>query len=141
MNKKFNDLLVLENYEGIYEGSIKEDGDNWKYHAEWYFNELAIIAENYKIEIKNEISDENIRKIRGDIKEFLINSLTIVDTKELSEEIAHEIKKPLVKEGEIDEACEYAWDEYKDDLFVKTYDKLKELNCKIETYLGEIIEE
>lgn len=134
MSKKFEDLLLLENYEGIYEGSIKEDGDNWEYHAEWYFNELAIVADYYEIQYENKITDENIRKMRNDIKEFLIESLTVVDIRELGEEIAYELKDTKIKEQKIDEACDNAWGEFGDDLFSYIYDKLKDLGCKIITY-------
>ncbi len=138
MNEKFNDLLMLENYEGIYEGSIKEDGDNWEYHAKWYFNELAIIAENYEIDFVNEVTDENIRKMRDDIKTFLIDSLTVIDVRKIGEEIAKELKNSIVDEADLDEACDEAWASEIDGVFTHAYDKLKSLGCKIKTYNGDL---
>lgn len=146
MNDKLYDLLMLENYEGIYEGSIKEDGDNWKYHAEWYFNELATFAEFYEIPFEDKVTDENIRKLRQEIKDFLLESITVVDVRKLGEEIAYELKdeiiaetsENIVDEDRIDLKCDTAWAEQIDGVFTHAYDKVKELGCKIRNYNGEI---
>lgn len=137
-SSKFEDLLQLECLEGIYEGSIHEDADNWQYHAEWFFGELEFFAEKYDIKYENDKSDKNIRKFRDDIRDYLLSCLTVVDVERLGYEIAKDLEDDIVNEEDIDWRCDNDWCEQIDGVFTHAYDYLKSFGCKIKNYNGEL---
>lgn len=137
---KFEDLLMLENISGIYEGHLAEDGDNWSYHAEWFYDELMYYCEKYNIHVHKEgnKSDENIQIIRDDIRDYLLSCLTVVDVEQLGYEIAKDLENEVVNESDIDWRCDNDWLEQIDGVFTHAYDYLKSFGCKIRDYNGKI---
>ena len=135
---KFEDLLALENVTGIYEGSIAEDSKNQQEHIDWFFEELEYYAEKYNIQYKQEKTDKNILVFRKDVKDYLLNCLTVIDVEELGYEIAKDLENEVVNESDIDWRCDNDWLEQIDGVFTHAYDYLKSFGCKIRDYNGKI---
>lgn len=130
---KLNDLLLLHYYDGVHSGQCEVDFDNYEIHNKTYMNWLSEIAKKYELDI-----DKNIENSFDIICEYLENCLNVVDIEELSEEIAKDIEDDFVEESEIDWNCDNSWQEQRDGLFTKVYDKLLNMGCKIITYNKKI---
>lgn len=97
----FNDLLLLNYYEGVYLGRIDYTEDTEEAEDE-YFLWLANMAVKYDIHFNRMVTDENIKILSTDIENFLLEHIYTIDMKTITDFVMISIRKRFSDAKQID---------------------------------------
>lgn len=97
----FNDLLLLNYYEGVYLGRIDYTEDTEEAEDE-YFSWLANIAVKYDIHFNRIVTDENIKILSTDIEDYLLEHIYTIDMKTIVDFVMISVRKRYGNAKEID---------------------------------------
>ena len=125
----FNDLLLINYYEGVYNGEI-EDESNQEAALNFYFNWLVRMAKKYNIKISMTETDENVQEMNKIIEDSLISKLYILEIDDIVNNIVDDLKTNNVKNGRVNDldimiCCENYLSTHKSDFVDGVYSKLE----------------